>query len=550
VKFLELWRIAQTVYKEVSFQSIFSLRAGAGLPQRRKTDIKQLVRNAQISTLISKALTSIFIAVFGFTVFLPYAFSSTPSSTPKELAIVGGVSAFLTIVLFLIIIMGLQVSTSFVSSKITEAISPLPLSRKDISSIIFLTFIRIFDIPLIAAIASFLIAYALVGGTLLGSLICLVGICITEIFALTFTVGLSRFFYSRVAGGGGRSKWKIILRLAFMLVWIFPSFGTYIILNFGINIVQSFASLTQVFSSQLQFLGAIYPFSYGFLVSFATFSPSISYLSLSLVIASSLGYLAIAAYCFRWTTNTMRKIGAQGAVATIRETVKDTLIKPQAAWLGIIQKDLRVASRSPSFASLFLLPAIQTAALAMSFSSIGDTGLATALGVLTGVSIITLLLPPTLFSIEGLASSYTRSLPLTKRTLISSKTLLTTLTYVISLIVLFSVALCFGRNFAYILAFGAIHTFSVAAASMLELTILARKFWKEGSAMGNLYAKLSTYILILLPGIVTIFMPIVVALVTYTIDSDRVLPAFLAVAFSEFLVMSLIAFRGKSKKVT
>jgi hypothetical protein len=533
------------MYKEISFQSIFSLRAGGALPRRGKNDIKTLIGNAEVSTIISKLVTTLFIAFFGFVVFLPLM-SGTGSSYPtRELTAVGSISTFLAVVLFLISFMGLQVSTSFVSSKAIDVLTPLSLSKSDISHIVFLCFIKIFDIPLVASVMVLLLAYYFIGGSFLGGLAAFAGIIVTEAFALMLTVGLARFFYSRVAGGGGKSRWKTLLRFVFMLVWILPSFGIYFVVNFAGQIAQSFASLTQSFSSILQLLVLIYPFSYGYLVSFMTFSFQASYLTVALSVAACLGYFVLAAYCVKWVTRTVGRIGAGGISTALREVVKDTVVSPQVPWLGTIRKDLRIASRSPSYASLFLLPAIEAAVLAMSFSSFNEVGLSSTLGLLTGMSVVVLMLPPTLVSIEGLAASYTRSLPLKKKTLISAKTLLSTLTYAISLVVLFAVALYVGRSYFYILTFGAIHLFSVAAATMLELIILTNKFWKEGFAIGNIYARLSTYILIILPGLTVVMIPIIAAIVTFLLAQPLTLAVFLGTAVAEFAAVAAYVALGK-----
>jgi hypothetical protein len=538
LNFRETWRLSSKVYKEVTFQSIFSLRAGSGLPQRGKKDVKQLVNSARTSTLISKLVTTVFIGVFGPIVFIPLTVVSS-SAAPKELTIVGSVAAFLAVVLFLIAFMGLQVSTSFVSSKVVDILGPLPLSKRDISRIIFMCFIRIFDIPLIVAPVVFLAAYFYVGGSVLGGLVCLIAVGATEILALTLNIGSARFFYSRIAGGGGKSAWQTALRFVFMLVWILPTFAAYVLVNFAGQVVEFIAYLTTSLSSLLQILVVIYPFSYGFLVSYATF-PQTNYLTFGLAVVSSIAYLVVTYYCLRWVTRTASTLSAGGIVRGLREAVKDTVIRPQIPWLGIIRKDLRVASRAPSYASLFLLPAMQTVILAISFSSISDVGLNAALGLLTGISMITLLLPPTLLSIEGLASLYTRSLPMKKRTLISAKTLLSTVTYIMSLMVLSLVATYQRRDYSFILTFGVINTFAIAAAIMLELTILTNKFWKEGFAVGNIYSRLSTYILIFIPSFALIVIPIIAAVVTFFMAEGLVLQVFLAAALVEFAAMTAV----------
>lgn len=541
MKIVELWRLSRTVYKEISFQSIFTLRGGATLPQK-DTDIERLVRNAGVNTLISKIITTIFIAAFGFTVFLPTVVG-IEQKAPMELVIIGGVTAFLAVLLFLITIMGLQVATSFVSSKIFEVLGPLPLSKRDISLIVFLCFIKIFDMPLLTALIIFPIIYAFAGGSFLGGLASFIGVGVTEIFALALTIGLAEFFYSRILSGGGRSMWKAVLRFVFLIVWILPSFGAYIVMNFAVQIAQTFASVTQTASS-LQFIALIYPFSFGFLVSSAAFPNKINYLVLIFSIISSIGYSTLAAFCLKFVINSIRRIGVGfgGMVSPVREIVKDTVIRPQVPWLELIRKDLRIASRSPSYASLFLLPVMQTVILVLSFS-FSEVGLNTTLGMLLGMSLVTLLLPPTLFSIEGLASIYTRSLPLKKKTLIFAKATLTMLTYALSLIVLSAVAVFLGKDFASILTFGAIHMFSVAAASMLELTILANKFWKEGFALGNIYTRLSTFILIVIPGFAIVLAPIMAALITYFLASYLVFPVFLTIAVLEFAAVTLAVFR-------
>jgi hypothetical protein len=541
-----MWKFSSIVYKEVSFQSIFSMRLGSTLPQRGRTDVKRLVRNARTNTLISKLITTVFIIIFGFTTFLPMAVSLPSTPAPRELTMIGSTSAYLAVVLFLIVFMGLQVSTSFVSTKAADMLGSLPLSKQEISNIIFLSFLRMFDIPLLAAIAAFPLAYFLVGGTVLGGLISLVAIAVTEMFALALTVGLARLFYSRVAGGGGRSRWQTFLRLVFMLVWIIPTFAAYLVVNFAQTIVQSFASLAQALESVLRVVVVLYPFSYGFLVSYATSPKTTDYLVIGLSITFSVLYAFAAGLCLRWVTGVVRKISSGLVTARLREIVKDTLIRPQNPWLGTLRKDLRIASRAPSFASLFLLPGMQTIVLAISFSSFSGAGLDVTLGALTGMSMVTLLLPPMLLAIEGLASAYTRSFPMKKRTLISAKTLISLITYVISLMVLFLVETGIGRDFSTILMYGAAHAFSMSAAIMFELTILTNKFWKEGFAVGNIYSRLTTYILILIPGFAIAVLPIVGAFAASLFLAEHlVLAVFLAVALTEFGVMAAVVMRQK-----
>lgn len=132
-----------------------------------------------------------------------------------------------------------------------------------------------------------------------------------------------------------------------------------------------------------------------------------------------------------------------------------------------------------------------------------------------------------------------------KRTMITAKTLLSTVTYVISMIVLSIVAVLLGKSFSFVLTLGMIHAFSVAAAIMLELTILLRKFWKEGFAVGNIYSRITTYITILIPGYIVAAIPIVSGFATFILAPLFFLPVFLGTAVSEFAIMAVVVMREK-----
>lgn len=550
MKLSDLWRISRTVYKEVSFQSIFSLRSGGLLAQKADTDVKKLVRNAEFNTWISKILMSVFITVFALMVFVPLDTGTSGRRISPELTVVGTVSSFLTVLLFLIVVMGLQVSTSFFSSKVIDILSPLPLTKTDMSTVSFLCFVRIFDVPLVIAAIGFPTAFYYFVGVAAGALSAFLGILVTEMFALALTTGLAKFFYAKIAGANGRSLWKTLLRGVLMLVWILPSFGAYVVINFWAEIIQFFASLTRTVVALPYVVVLLYPFSYGFLVSYATFTQGLDYVSLALAVAACLGYAALAGWSVKWVAQTIRSMNAGGIVASAREIVKDTFIKPQTALLGIIRKDLRIASRMPSYASMLLLPAIQTVILVFTFLRFEALGASEMLGILTGMSFLTVLIPPTLFSIEGLASAYTKSLPLTKRTVIFSKTALATLTYAISLIVVLVVTFFMQRSPQLVLAYGSVHMLAVAAANMLEILILTEKFWKGGFALGNIYAKLSTYILVLIPGATIIFMPVLVAILSFAFAPKLVLFMFFVVAFVEFTSVTALTFLMSSRKRT
>jgi predicted permease len=161
-------------------------------------------------------------------------------------------------------------------------------------------------------------------------------------------------------------------------------------------------------------------------------------------------------------------------------------------------------------------------------------GLTSLLGLLITISWVVLLLPPNLISLEGLAVSYTRSLPIRKKTMILSKMLLTSIMYITSLAVLLVTALYFRRDAASVLIFGITNLFSVIAAATLELILLTNKLWKESSAIGNMYAKLLSYIVMVVLGLVVVSVPIIGAFTALFFAPNLLIPIFLGLALVEF----------------
>jgi hypothetical protein len=202
-----------------------------------------------------------------------------------------------------------------------------------------------------------------------------------------------------------------------------------------------------------------------------------------------------------------------------------------------------MASRSPALASLLLLPALQTIVLVFSFYSFGDITITTAWVMLLTVTGMMMLVPPVQFSIESFAAVYTRTLPLTKRILILSKTFTAIAMYIASMLVLLTAALYMQRDFTDILIYGTGQAFPVAAACILELNILTKKYWKQGAAIGNIYARLSTYILVIVPGLVLAGVPLIAAFITLFIAASLILPVFLALGLAEFLIMTIYTLR-------
>jgi hypothetical protein len=542
-KFSELWKVSGTVYREICFQSVFSLRLGGTLTRMDGEKIGKMARQTKTNLLVSKILVTVCVA---FLAVLPLGYWSYfvyGLKLSEELAVVGCVSVFLSSLFFLLVMLGLQVTTSLISTRAFEILGALPISRRAVSEIALLSFLRIFDIPLIAALIIFPVTFSIIVGSFLGGLASLFAVGLTEIFALALTIGLAKLFYSKIVSGGGSSKYKMIMRFIYMLIWVLPSFGIYLVMNFATQILRAFAfSLTQIPAIHAYVLALLYPFSLSFMVSFATFPQKINVAFAGVLTVSTALYTVLAYFGLNYTGSTIRRICSGGIITSSKMIVKDVSIRPKSAWLGIILKDLRVASRSPSYASILMLPALQTIIIVVSLLEIANTNLATVLGFLAGVSLLSLLVTPTLFSAETLASAYMKSLPLKKRTVVAAKTFLSACTYLGSVAAITIVALYLRKDFLSVLAFGLTQTLSVAAGCMMELFLLIRKFWWKELTPSTIYSSISIFIMVLLPGLILCLTPIMLCYIVGFTEIQLTLTIFLATATAELIsVTSLTA---------
>ncbi len=450
----------------------------------------------------------------------------------------------------MIVFMGLQVATSFVSSRVAEFLVPLPISNRDVSKILLLCFIRIFDIPLIVAALIVPVAYGISFGSIPGALTVLLSVVITEFFALAIAVFLALSFYSKVVRGGGRSMWRTFTRLFYMLVWIVPMFLMYAITGLAMQMASLMKTLTQSFS---YLLVSLYPFSLGFLASLATFftvdDPRIIILS----VGSSLVYFALAAYSFKWLVERIVRIGFGSIAAVSRMRVRDVSINSGAPWLGIIKKDLRIASRSPSYFTVLIMPVIQTVIFSFSFSSLySDASGApaeflplTLLPLFSVPLLMVLMLPSALLNTESMAYSHVGSLPLGKMTLILAKTILSSTVYLVSLLVLLTITMLRAPGLVYMFAlFGGVFTFSIVAAIMFEIVLLSRTFGQTVPS-GNLYLKFYYYILPWILSYVVAIIPILVYFVALILTASFAIgmTGLTATSILEFLIAVLLLVR-------
>jgi hypothetical protein len=186
----------------------------------------------------------------------------------------------------------------------------------------------------------------------------------------------------------------------------------------------------------------------------------------------------------------------------------------------MLKKDLKLISRTPSYAMVVMLPVFESLFFVSDFgkySSIGAT--VTILCLMVIVSFI-------IFAIES--TQYTRILPVDVKFIINAKAVLTTLVYVVSILVV-GIVLAFKGKYT-ILGFTQIPT--VYAVSLIVFILTAKLGVKA-----NMQTGLVAMVVLFLPGFITAMIPLGVGLVMSALYNLNLEP----VSFISSLVEMVVA---------
>jgi hypothetical protein len=224
--------------------------------------------------------------------------------------------------------------------------------------------------------------------------------------------------------------------------------------------------------------------------------------------------------------------------------VHAVVLHPTSAAFAVMVKDLRVASRTPGFAFLILLPLLNAVAIGvwtlLSDPSFSDVFNIAAAAVATAALLATFF-GPAFFAIEVMGFGYTRTLPLSDRSLILGKVALITLLYLLSSAIVLGLALTRVFDPTAFLGFIAAELPAVAAAALLELGILTWVARRKGLPITNLYSGGWWVTAVAVPGIIVAGAPLVVFEFLRSVSIDAALLLMAGIAMAELTAISATA---------
>lgn len=500
-------RLSRVGYRELAFQAIYAVRLGNTLPERATADLRG---QTDRRVLQSKIMVATLLSLMGFVgagALDPRFANLLAPNAPPAIYAASLISGVLLLQLSFLWTTGLQILPTFLSSRFLPLLETLPLAPGDRTKTGFLLYLRLFDLPAAAVLVVTPLSFGWALGSPLAGLVLIPGTVATVLLALGLALATGTYFVRRIQGSpAGLSS--TVLRWLFLVLWAVPAFAIYAFISFSPEFLSLFTDLSLHPTLALTALVAIFPFPFGFLPSLVLHNASAASLILSpwnetvLVLAAGL-YLVPLALLGRWLYSAPRRYSL--ALPEVRAPRRlGAPLRTGSVVPAIIRKDLRVASRSPAYAFVVLLPLLDALVLGLStfvgHPSAPNVFRLGAAGVSTAALLATFF-GPAFFATEVMGYSYTRTLPLGLRALLAGKVSLIVMIYGLAaiLVLAFTIARVFlpGLFLAFVLA----ELPAIVAAAMLEIGLLYEISARRGLAVTNLYTGAWWAALVVIPGI-------------------------------------------------
>ncbi len=508
------WRLSRIGYREIAFQAIYAVRLGNVLPERQDADLKA---RTDRRVLQSKVMVAALLGLMGFAgagATDPRIAHVLAPNAPPAIYVASLISGVLLLQMSFLWTTGLQILPTFLASRVLPTLETLPISLGDRRKTGFLLYLRLFDLPALAVLIVTPLSFGWALGSPLAGLALLPGTVAAILLAFALALATGTYFVRRVQGSpAGLSS--TALRWLFLVLLAVPAFAIYAFISFSPEFLAEFTTLSAHPTLALTGLLLVFPFPYGFLPSLvlpnaSTASLGLSPFNVGVLLLAAAAYVVPLTLLAQWLYAAPREYALAQPLVLTRRTNGGPL-RTGAVVPAVILKDLRVASRSPAYAFVVLLPLLDALVLGLS-TFVGhpreqDVFRLGAAGVSTAALLATFF-GPAFFATEVMAYSYTRTLPLALRSLILGKVSLVVLIYGLAsvLVLAFTIARVF-LPFLF-LAFVLAELPALVAAALLEIGLLYSISARRGLAVTNLYTGAWYAALVVVPAIFVTGLPL------------------------------------------
>ncbi len=514
----ESWRVSKITYQEIAFNAMLQAnkyRLDFGQHKNAVKFMKMIKRNV----LVNKIIISIFLFMGSISPYFSVLFLH------NNLVAYGvALSVSLIISFAFVLFYEMQLLPYLINASGLQTLRLFPLNDKEISFISLLTLLRTIDYPILSVIIGQIMLQLIVKSSVIIIILIILLSLLNVSFAISVALFFSKLFYKFIFG---TSKWGFI-RFLYTLTWGLGVTAIYFLPNMLQGLTPYIENIITNMTNYSILPLLIYPFPLVLLITNPTLVP------LPLILMS-IFYLFIMILSIRNTISFLQNI-VFGYQINIQRTKTNINIKIRNIILAIMIKDLRLASRTPNLAFIFVLPLFEVLFIITRFSfevpsdiiSIVDYRVISGIFVGGFLSILVSLL---LLNSEFASITYTASLPIKTRTIILAKAFFSMLTY----FPVFIVFLIFSKSMIVSL-FILLSIIPIIAGSILGPTIFLLIVNKGSLGAPSLFVS-PIYALIPLAIIgITIVIPMSVYIFFSTINTLYSVASACIISFLEVII--------------
>ncbi|MCI4322281.1 MAG: hypothetical protein L3K05_08270, partial [Thermoplasmata archaeon] len=405
-------RIYQTGWKELAFQATYAVRSGNPAPDGDPSGFSKKARNR---VALSQAAASGFLGliVLGGVTLLTDPLESLIAgpSLPRVLYIAFVLGGLLIVQLGLLWWLGLQFLPTFLSSTIIPVLRTLPVAAETVDRVALLLLIRLFDAPALTCLILTPLAVGFALDSPWAGLAVVPAEVTVVILAMAFAIATGRFFVRNVLGSPGGHR-ATALRWTYLVLWGMPAFALFGFIALAPRFLSFVSTLSfQGPSAELAGLLALYPFDFALLPALVAAPAPNGVVPIPGGVVGVLGVAAVyvipVGLAARWLLTAPGRLAAL-TTAGHRRSPGTRRLTVRAPSLAIVTKDLRLASRTPAFAFLLLIPLGDATllGLATAFSPLGrGDPSALAEAAVASAALLATFFGPAFFAIEVMSYS-------------------------------------------------------------------------------------------------------------------------------------------------
>lgn len=541
----DAWRIAQPAYAELSYQAIYAARMGNLPPTDAKGTPAAIAqrRVAQSKFLVSLVLGLLTLGTYA--VLNPTVQALTAPTLDRGLYVAAILAAVLLLQMALLWWTALQILPTFLASGTVRLLETMPIDRSTLQRVALLLLIRLIDGPALTCLIVTPLVVGLTLGSWLAGLLVVGGVASVLVLSLALSLWTGAFFVRRIQGahaGPGQTA----LRWAYLVLWAIPAFAMYGFLSLAPGFLSGLTQL-QAYGPAPVLTGVLlaFPLPFGALSAWVATGSGLLTGALPFVAGAALVYLGIAVVTADWLMAAPLEFARALPTATLPATASPIALVTGSAPGAVVRKDLRAASRNPAYAFVILLPLLDALGLGLLTFISSPTPAATfslAVAAVVTAALLATFFGPALFAIEVMGYSYTRSLPLSDRSIVLGKVALVAAIYLGATGIV--MALTLPRVFSPLdfLAFTFAELPAVVAASLMEFGILFHRARVTGLPIVNLYSGAFWATAVAVPGVIVAGAPIVLFQLFRAASGVFAVPAMGSLAVAELGACALLAY--------